>query len=102
MVVIAIVSSSGIAAVVVKLIDVFSNRRSKRDAMQEARDTILVSIAGDNQIRVMHACLNDGFMTLPQRRWCEKLHKAYKVLGGNDIVDSLWEQCKELPLEPPK
>ncbi len=98
-IIVAIIGSGGLSTVIVKLMEIRSNKKDKRNALQIARDDIMVCLAGNTQIEIMERCLYKGFMTISERKYCDKLHKAYKALGGNDIVDSLWDQCLELPIQ---
>jgi hypothetical protein len=98
-IILAFLGGTGVSTIIVKIIDVKSKKKDCRDATQIARDTILVCLSAESLIRLMQECLHKGYMDIHQRRFCEKLYGAYKALGGNDIVDSLYEQCKELSLE---
>ena len=98
-IIVALISSSGLATIIVNVMNIRNNKKDKRNTLQIARDDIMVALAGNTQINIMERCLCNGYMTISERKYCDKLHKAYKALGGNDIVDSLWEQCLDLPIQ---
>lgn len=101
-VLIAIFSSGGIATVLVKYMELRNCKKTKLDATQHARDIVLISISAEILIARMESCIKKGYMDMHDRRFCQKLHDAYKILGGNDIVDALYDQCLELPPTPCK
>ena len=98
-VLICLIGSGGISTILFKLFDLISKRKHKKDDLQESRDALLVLLAWDALIRIMRECIASGCMSISKRQFCDKIYKAYKNLGGNDVVDTLWAQCHELPME---
>jgi len=89
-IIIAFISSGGITAIIFKLLDYLGKKKAERD--------LLVAIGGDALIRIMRERLKEGCTDVATHRFCEKIYKAYKSLGGNDLVDTLWQQYQKLKI----
>jgi hypothetical protein len=95
----AFLGGSGVSAIIVKLIDIKSNKKEKRSEIQIARDDVLMGLSASRLIEVMQECIKNKEIDIHQYKHCSKLYKAYKILGGNDLVDDLWRRVQDLPIK---
>lgn len=96
----SIIGSGGFAAIVVKIIDVREKRKNKKDDIQQSRDIILMGLAASDLIRIMQDEIRKGETDMYTRKHVDKLYKAYKILNGNGIVDSLYSAYIMLKIKP--
>jgi hypothetical protein len=99
-IILAFLGGSGVSTIIVKIIDLKSKKKDCRDAVQIARDDVLMALSSWRLVDIMQDCISYNEIDIHTYKHCAKLYKAYKILGGNDLVDDLWKRCQELPIKP--
>jgi len=83
----------------------FKSLRCKQEAQKaenEANKTGTKALLRSEIIRIYNECHQKQCAAIYERDNVTGLHKAYKALGGNGIIDDLVEKIYDLPTEPPR
>lgn len=112
-----IITSTALASVIVKLIDVWLKRRERKDAKEdkaaellerkletngatlEAMQTAVMLLLYDKYENLASKYIESGAMTLKQAKVISAMYSSYKALGGDGWADELMEIVKDLPIK---
>jgi hypothetical protein len=97
-IIIAVLSSGTVTTMFIKWLEYRNKKKDCRDERQKARDTLLVYLAAARQIEIMQKCLAENSICISDFNYCTEVYSAYKSLGGNHLVDELWNKCKTLEI----
>ena len=108
---IALISAS--PAVIVAIIQLFTNYNNKKYRLKkEQEDRIIAENSKKNDklqlamARLMlleeyKKCIKQGYYDLDERAVYHEMFEAYKDKGGNGIIDNIKEKMLALPTQPP-
>lgn len=111
--VIELLAAPIIVAVVSRRLNHFDEKREqarveraedkKREYEQrEAEHRIVLAIARTMLLDNYERCIDKGFYTVDEREVYSLLFDAYKLDGGNGVIDAVAEHIRALPTEPPE
>lgn len=95
----AVIGSSGIASIVVALLQRHWSKKDKEDgridALVEAQQVLMV-----DRIRYLGRCyIKDGYIGLPDKETIEGMYRAYKALGGNGHLTTIMSEIEKLEVK---
>ena len=108
---IALISAS--PAVIVAIIQLFTNYNNKRYRLKKEQedkqaaenikknDKLQLAMARLMLLSEYKKCIKQGYYDLDDREVYHEMFEAYKDKGGNGIIDHLREKIIALPTEPP-
>lgn len=78
--------------------------KAEREAIErrEAERVIILAMSRTMLLDNYEKCMGKGYYTLEEREVYRKLYEAYKMDGGNSIIDEIAPRIRKLPIEPPK
>ena len=71
--------------------------RSERERKEEAKDEMLLGMARVMLIENYNRCEEKGYYTTDEREVYGKLFEAYRLNGGNGVIDQLAPKIRNLP-----
>ncbi len=71
--------------------------RTKREAKEEAKDDLVLSMARVMLLENYRDCEEKGFYSMEDREVYGKLFIAYRASGGDGIIDQLAPKLREMP-----
>lgn len=74
------------------------NKFSAYSKKTEARDDAVRSLLRTDIVSLCHKSFEKGYIVLYNRENLIDMFKAYKILGGNGAVESIYKKTMELPV----
>ena len=71
--------------------------RSEREKKEEAKDELLLGMARVMLIENYNRCEEKGYYTTDEREVYGKLFEAYRINGGDGVIDQLAPKIRALP-----
>lgn len=71
--------------------------RSEREKKEEAKDELLLGMARVMLIENYNRCEEKGYYTTDEREVYSALFRAYRVNGGDGVIDQLAPKIRALP-----
>ena len=71
--------------------------RNEREKKEEAKDEMLLGMSRVMLIENYNRCEEKGFYTTEEREVYGKLFEAYRLNGGNGVIDQLAPKLRNLP-----
>lgn len=108
---IALISAS--PAVIVAIIQLFTNYSNKKYRIRKEQeekelientkknDKLQLAMARLMLLEEYKKCMKQGYYDLDERAVYHEMFEAYKDKGGNGIIDNIKEKILALPTEPP-
>lgn len=98
-VILACVGSSGVASIVVALL----NRHwARKDKKEDKMDAVVagVKVLTVDRVRYLGKCyMIDQHISLEDRENLEEMYQAYKALGGNGHLETVMSEVRRLPVK---
>jgi len=89
---VAVLGSSGVASVVVALLQHRWSRDARIDALVEAQQVLMI-----DRVRYLGMTyINAGNITLADKENLASMYKAYKALGGNGHLETIMSEVERL------
>lgn len=98
-VLLAVIGSSGVASVVVALLQRHWSKKDKEDgridALVKAQQVMMI-----DRVRYLGKCyIEDGFITLADKENVTGMYNAYKALGGNGHLETIMSEINRLEVK---
>lgn len=95
-IIVAVISSSGIASIVVACLNRYWSKKDRGDAridaLVEAQQVMMI-----DRVRYLgKEYIKDGFITLADKENLKHMHEAYKALGGNGHLETVMSEIDRL------
>lgn len=91
----ACLSSSGLTAIVLAVMNRTWAKQDKQDAIVNGLKVMMV-----DRVRYLARCyLKDGEITFEDKENLEDMHRAYKALGGNGHLNTAMAEVERLPVQ---
>ena len=74
--------------------------RNEREKREEAKDEMLLGMARVMLIENYNRCEEKGYYTTDEREVYGKLFEAYRLNGGNGVIDQLAPKLRAMPTKP--
>ena len=74
--------------------------RNERELKEQAKDELILGMARVMLIENYNRCEEKGFYTTDEREVYGKLFEAYRINGGDGVIDQLAPKLKALPTKP--
>ena len=71
--------------------------RSEREKKEEAKDELLLGMARVMLIENYNRCEEKGYYTTDEREVYGKLFEAYRINGGDGVIDQLAPKLRSMP-----
>ena len=71
--------------------------RNEREKKEEAKDELILGMARVMLIENYNRCEEKGFYTTDEREVYGKLFEAYRINGGDGVIDQLAPKLRNLP-----
>ena len=71
--------------------------RDEREKKETAKDELILGMARVMLIENYNRCEEKGYYTTDEREVYGKLFEAYKINGGNGVIDQLAPKLKNMP-----
>ena len=71
--------------------------RTEREKKEEAKDELLLGMARVMLIENYNRCEEKGYYTTDEREVYGKLFEAYRINGGDGVIDQLAPKIRSLP-----
>ena len=71
--------------------------RNEREKKEEAKDELILGMARVMLIENYNRCEEKGFYTTEEREVYGKLFEAYRINGGDGVIDQLAPKIRALP-----
>ena len=71
--------------------------RNEREEKEKAKDTMLLGMARSMLVENYNRCEEKGFYTTSEREVYGELFKAYRLNGGDGVIDQLAPKIRNLP-----
>ena len=71
--------------------------RNEREKKEEAKDELILGMARVMLIENYNRCEEKGFYTTDEREVYGKLFEAYRINGGDGVIDQLAPKIRNLP-----
>ena len=71
--------------------------RSEREKKEEAKDELILGMARVMLIENYNRCEEKGYYTTDEREVYGKLFEAYRINGGDGVIDQLAPKIRALP-----
>ena len=75
--------------------------RNEREEKEKAKDTMLLGMARSMLVENYNRCEEKGYYTTSEREVYGELYKAYKINGGNGVIEQLAPKLRVLPTKAP-
>ena len=75
--------------------------REEREKKEQAKDDLLLGLARVSLIENYYKCEEQGYYSTTEREVYGKLFEAYRINGGDGVIDQLAPKIRELPIMPP-
>ena len=75
--------------------------RNEREKKEEAKDELILGMARVMLIENYNRCEEKGFYTTDEREVYGKLFEAYRINGGNGVIDQLAPKLRNMPTKDP-
>lgn len=94
--VLAAVSSSGVTAIVLAILNRRWAKQDKTDAIVNGLKVLMV-----DRVRYVGSCyIRAQSISLSDKETLKEMHKAYKELGGNGHLDAIMAEVDKVPVIP--
>lgn len=71
--------------------------RNEREKKEEAKDELILGMARSMLIDNYNRCEEKGYYSTDEREVYGKLFEAYRINGGNGVIDQLAPKLRNLP-----
>lgn len=95
---IACIGSSGLASIIVALLNRHWAKKDKRDDKQDAIVTGLKVLTVDRVRYLGKGYISDHEISLEDKENLEEMYRAYKALGGNGHLKTVMDEVQRLPV----
>ena len=75
--------------------------RNERERKETAKDELILGMARVMLVENYNRCEEKGFYTMDEREVYGKLFEAYRVNGGDGVIDQLAPKLRNLPTKSP-
>ena len=75
--------------------------REEREKKEQAKDDLLLGLARVSLIENYYKCEKQGFYSTTDREVYGKLFEAYRINGGEGVIDQLAPKIRDLPTSLP-
>ena len=96
--VVAVIGSSGVASIVVALLNRYWQKSDKEDERIEALVTAQKTIMIDRVKWLGRGYLKQGAIDFDDKENLLAMHSAYKALGGDGVLDPIMAEISKLPV----
>ena len=94
-IVVAVIGSSGIASIVVAVLQHKWSRDDRIDALVEAQQVMMI-----DRVRCLgKGYIKDGEISLSDKEDLVSMYNAYKALGGNGHLNTVMREVESLPVK---
>lgn len=76
--------------------------RDERERKEQAKDDLLLGLARVSLIENYYKCEKQGYYSTTDREVYGKLFEAYKINGGDGVIDQLAPKLRALPTSNPQ
>lgn len=95
-VVLAVIGSSGIASIVVALLQRHWSKRDKEDTRIDALVEAQMVLMVDRVRHLGREYIQDGYIALADKENLSNMYRAYKALGGNGHLETIMSEVDRL------
>lgn len=74
--------------------------REEREIKEQAKDDLLLGLARVSLLENYYKCEKAGFYSLKDREVYGKLFEAYRLNGGDGVIDQLAPKLRAMPTSP--
>jgi len=97
--ILAVVGSSGVASIVVALLQRHWSKKDKEDgridALVAAQQVLMI-----DRVRYLGRCyIKQGYIDLPDKENVKGMYNAYKALGGNGNLETIMKEIDRLEVK---
>lgn len=93
-IVISAVTSSGVTAIILAILQRKWAKDDRQDAIMEALKVLMI-----DRVRYLgNRYIQAGSVSLTDKETLQDMHRAYKALGGNGHLNTVMEEVDELPI----
>ena len=71
--------------------------RNEREKKEDAKDELILGMARVMLVENYNRCEEKGYYTMDEREVYGKLFEAYRINGGNGVIDQLAPKLRNLP-----
>ena len=75
--------------------------REERETKEQAKEELMLGLTRVSLLENYYKCEKQGYYPLKDREVYGTLFEAYKVNGGNGVIDQIAVNIRELPMLPP-
>ena len=75
--------------------------RNEREKKETAKDELILGMARVMLVDNYNRCEEKGYYTMDEREVYGALFKAYRINGGDGVIDQLAPKLRELPTKSP-
>ena len=75
--------------------------RNEREKKEKAKDELILGMARVMLIENYNRCEEKGYYTTDEREVYGKLFEAYRINGGNGVIDQLAPKLRAMPTKAP-
>ena len=98
-VLLAVIGSSGIASIVVALLQRHWSKKDKADTRIDALVTAQTVLMVDRVRWLGHKYIRDGYISINDKENLMAMYKAYKALGGNGNLETIMSEVDRLEVK---
>lgn len=93
-IIISAVTSSGVTAIILALLQRKWTKDDRQDAIVEALKVLMI-----DRVRYLgNRYIQEGSVKLSDKETLQDMHRAYKALGGNGHLNTVMAEVDELPI----
>ncbi len=93
-IIISAVTSSGVTAIILALLQRKWAKDDRQDAIVEALKVLMI-----DRVRYLgNRYIQEGSVKLSDKETLQDMHRAYKALGGNGHLNTVMAEVDELPI----
>ena len=93
-IIISAVTSSGVTAIILALLQRKWAKDDRQDAIVEALKVLMI-----DRVRYLgNRYIQEGSVKLSDKETLQDMHRAYKTLGGNGHLNTVMAEVDELPI----
>lgn len=74
--------------------------RNEREKKEEAKDELILGMARVMLVENYNRCEEKGYYSMEDREVYGKLFEAYRINGGNGVIDQLAPKLRSMPMKP--
>ena len=75
--------------------------RAEREAKERAKDDLVLGLARVSLLKMYQKCEEQGYYSMEDREVYSKLFDAYRINGGDGIIDQLAPKIRAFPTSIP-